>query len=74
VPRTLDIKHRKWIRQSEGQAPGLSHALIHIPHNTYHPFVVCMVSDESLAHGEWMWGSYHTSLESATADFAGRDV
>ena len=68
MSRELNILERK-----ARPAPyGGEVALISIPHNRHHPFVTGIVTEQTIANGEWYFGEYYTDEPSARRGFAGR--
>lgn len=51
---------------------GAEWAIVFLPHNKMHPFVVCTLTPDTLKHDEWVHGRYHENFENANQDYACR--
>lgn len=71
----IDLKQNIVHRKPRPDAmAGSEWAIVYLPHNKMHPFVVCTITPDTMLHEEWVHGSYYEGYAAAKADFDERPV
>jgi hypothetical protein len=64
-----NIVHR---RPRPDAMSGAEWAIVFLPHNDNHKFVVCTLTPDTLKHSEWVHGTYHETYAGAKRDYDDR--